>query len=124
MRRAVAAAVLALVSLTGCAGGPNAGSSPTTTPSTQSHKGVSLDLTVKGDSITPNGERLAVGTGEPVTLHVRADRSGGFHVHSTPEQQLEFHKGRTTIRFSVDKPGLVDVEEHQSGLVVLQLEVH
>ena len=39
------------------------------------------------------------------------------------EQMIEVAPGESTVRLTVDTPGVVDVEEHESGIVVLQLEV-
>lgn len=121
MRKALAAvAVALLVALTGC-GSTDEGTAGSQTG--QAENGPTLEVTVHGDEITPNGERVEVGTNKEITLQVDADRPGSFHVHSSPEQSLDFDKGRTTLTFTVDKPGVVEVEEHESGLVVLQLEV-
>ena len=41
----------------------------------------------------------------------------------SPEQVLEVKKGESTLTLVIDRPGLVDIEEHESGMVLLQLEV-
>jgi hypothetical protein len=97
--------------------GPSAGSSATSRP------GTTIAVTVRGNTVTPNGERVKASVGDPVTLVVDADRAGELHVHSTPEQELAYPKGRTTLRVTVDKPGIVDVEDHVADVVVVQLEV-
>ena len=38
-------------------------------------------------------------------------------------QVIDVEKGTSTLTLTIDRPGLVDVEEHDSGRVVLQLEV-
>ncbi|HET6627766.1 MAG TPA: hypothetical protein VFG63_15350 [Nocardioidaceae bacterium] len=112
MRRALAAAVIAMIALSGC-GNTDAGG----------NADEAIAITIDGDEITPNGERIEVKTGETITLDVTSDRAGALHVHSTPEQELEFDKGETTLELSIDTPGVVDVEEHEADVVVLQLEV-
>jgi hypothetical protein len=82
-----------------------------------------VEVTVEGETVTPNGKRVEAIIGEPVTVGVTADRAGELHVHATPEQTLPFGKGRTTVQITIDKPGVVDVEEHVADLVVLQLQV-
>jgi hypothetical protein len=103
------------------AAGPSAGSS--TGSSTSSSPGTTIAVTVRGNTVTPNGDRVKASVGEPVTLVVDADRAGELHVHSTPEQELEYSKGRTTLHVTIDKPGIVDVEDHVADVVVVQLEV-
>jgi hypothetical protein len=44
-------------------------------------------------------------------------------VHSTPEQEIAFEKGTTTEKLTIDKPGIVDVEDHELEQVIVQLEV-
>jgi hypothetical protein len=142
MRRALAGVVVATVVLTGC-GNTGTGSiatqsqeldespSASPTPSEQSSDEPTeddsahdaIEVEIEGGSISPNGKRLEVESGHPVTLEVESDRPGAFHVHSTPEQEIEFGKGRTTVEIIIDTPGIVDVEEHEAGIVVLQLEV-
>jgi len=82
-----------------------------------------IEIEIEGDKITPNGERVTLKTGQPVRLEIESDRAGELHVHSTPDEELAFGKGKTTLELTIDTPGVVDVEEHETGLVVLQLEV-
>ena len=82
-----------------------------------------IEITVQGETISPNGDRVEVAAGEPVELVVTADAPGEFHVHSSPEQELAYDAGTTTLSLTIDKPGLVDVESHHLGVVTVQLEV-
>jgi len=40
-----------------------------------------------------------------------------------PEQEIEFDKGTSTKKLTIDQPGIVDVEDHALGQVIVQLEV-
>ncbi|MFL6134181.1 MAG: hypothetical protein ACJ72A_15350 [Nocardioidaceae bacterium] len=82
-----------------------------------------LNVKVQGDKVTPNGERIKAKIGEPVIINVNANRAGELHVHSTPEQELEYHSGKTTLKLTIGKPGIVDIEDHIAEVVVVQLEV-
>lgn len=82
-----------------------------------------VEITFEGDHVTPSGKRIEVEHGEPLDLVVKADQPGELHVHSTPEQELEYGKGTTTLTLRIDQPGVVDVESHDLDVVVLQLEV-
>ena len=147
MRRAVVAAALAALALSGCAGSdepstgaeetpasstanesPAASESPDESPSDDSAEepedtGPVIEVEIKGDEIEPMGKRVEVAAGEPITLKVDSDRAAELHVHSSPEQELEVEKGESTLSLTIKTPGVVDVEEHESGMVVLQLEV-
>lgn len=89
-----------------------------------SDKPVTIKVTFDGEEVTPNGERVDVGTGQDVVLDVTADAPGEIHVHSTPEQELEYQAGDTTLTISgLDQPGIVEVESHSLDKVIVQLEV-
>jgi hypothetical protein len=78
---------------------------------------------VKGDSVTPVAQSVQAKVGQTITFEISSDRAGELHVHSTPEQFREFGPGRTTVELSFDKPGAVDVEEHESDALVLRVLV-
>jgi hypothetical protein len=86
-------------------------------------QGPFADLTFDGDSALPNGERIELGVGETLTLRIDSDRPGELHVHSTPEKEIAFPAGQSERKLTIEQPGVVDVEEHESGKVLLQLEV-
>jgi hypothetical protein len=86
-------------------------------------QGPFADLSFKGDSVSPSGERVDLGVGEKLTLRSDSDRPGELHVHSTPEQEISFPAGQSERPLVIDQPGVVDVEDHESGTVLLQLEV-
>ena len=129
MRRGIAAAIVvaAALALTGCGGSdPSTRSDKTPAAGSSDSAGApqAIDVEIKGDAVEPNGKRVQVTHGQPIRLHVESDRDAELHVHSSPEQELEVKKGESTIAFKVATPGIVEVEEHESGVVVLQLEVH
>jgi hypothetical protein len=83
-----------------------------------------INVTFKGDSVTPNGDRVEVQVGQPIELVVVADQEGEIHVHSEPEHELEYGVGTTTLAtFTIDKPGIVEVESHALEKTIVQLEV-
>ncbi|WP_426241507.1 hypothetical protein [Nocardioides sp. LHG3406-4] len=108
---------LAVTTLAGCADDKEPAAHPS------SHPTSSVDITFSGDSVEPNGERIEVEAGEPLTLNVTADAPGEIHVHSTPEQELEYDAGTTKLELTIDQPGVVDVESHHLDVTILQLEV-
>jgi hypothetical protein len=108
-------ALVAAFALTACGGSDDDDGAP---------KPVSIDVTITGDTVTPNGDRVDVEHGQEVTLVVTADKAGEIHVHSTPEQELEYDAGTTTLTIKdLDQPGVVDVESHSLDKVIVQLEV-
>lgn len=120
MRRLIAGvAVLACVLLvaTGC-GDDEA-------PPTEGSEPVSFEITFEGDTVTPSGVEEKVARGQDVELVVEADAPGELHVHSTPEQQLSYAAGTTTLRVNLanQPPGVVDIESHTLDQLVLRLEI-
>ena len=130
MRRmpVLAATLLAAsLSLTACGGGTEntQPSGPATSAGTASPSatGTTVDITIKGGKVTPNGERVKTELGAPVTLRIDADTAGEIHVHSTPEQEIAYDAGTSTHQVTIDQPGIVDIESHDLEKVVVQVEV-
>jgi hypothetical protein len=107
----------ALAVLAGCGGDTAA------PPASGGDNSTTINIEFSHGSVTPKGKRIEVRSGEPVELVVKADEPGELHVHSTPEQELEYGAGTTTLRLTIDQPGVVDVESHNLDVVVVQLEV-
>ena len=82
-----------------------------------------VDVTIKGDEVTPIGEAVEIGVGEKVVLNIDSDRSGELHVHSSPEKELEFPAGTSKLEVMLDQPGSVDIEEHESGALIVRVLV-
>lgn len=121
MRRALATLTILLCAapLAAC-GGSDTGAGPDGTASGPRV----VEVTFEGDSVTPNGDRVEVATGQAVELHVTADAPGEIHVHSDPEQELSYDEGESTLTIEgIDAPGTVDVESHTLDKVIVQLEV-
>lgn len=118
--------------LAGCAEGaePTPTSAPTSeaptsaAPSTsEAAEGTTVEITYEGGTFDPQGSTVEVPLGEPVTLHITADKGGELHVHSTPEVSVPFGAGETSKTLTFDRPGVVDVESHDTGAVVVKLQV-
>jgi uncharacterized lipoprotein YehR (DUF1307 family) len=82
-----------------------------------------VDITFKGDSVTPQGAKVKVTAGDPLKLHITADKAGEIHVHSSPEQHIEYGAGTTDKTLTIDQPGVIDVESHSLDKLILQLTV-
>ena len=80
-------------------------------------------ITIEGDSALPIAEQIEMRTGQALTLAVESDRAGELHVHSTPEQVVEFPAGSSEHALTFDKPGTVDIEEHDTGVLLFRILV-
>jgi hypothetical protein len=81
-----------------------------------------IELDFEGDDAPPL-ERVEMRPGEEVELVITSDEPGQLHVHSVPEETVDYTAGTTTVTLTVDQPGVVDVERHEPEQLVLQLEV-
>jgi hypothetical protein len=95
-----------------------ASAKPTKKPS-----GTMIDVTFKGDTVDPNGVKKKVQAGKPTTLHIVADKPGEIHVHSSPEQEIEYAAGTSDKKLTIDRPGIVEVESHTLDKLIVVLEV-
>lgn len=123
------------LALSGCAAqapsaGPSSSPTPTsatdtatTAPTSAAPIGVTIDISLKGGRFTPQGKTVKVPLGEPVTLSITSDAAGELHVHDDTGTHVPFVVGATTKEFRFDAPGVIEVEDHDSGVVVVQLEV-
>jgi hypothetical protein len=94
---------------------------PSSSPSEDA--GPTLEVEVEGDEVKPVAEQLDLAVGERLTIRVQSNRDGELHVHSDPEHTFAFGPGTKTFRLSVDTPGSVDIEEHESDALVARLLV-
>jgi hypothetical protein len=118
--RVCAAALAAMIALAfaGC------GSDSSDTGTKKDSSGTqTVDITFKGDTVTPAGKSVKVKAGDPLKLHITADKAGEIHVHSSPEQHIEYGAGTTDETITLDQPGVVDVESHTLDKLILQLQV-
>lgn len=141
-RRHLLAGLLPLALLVGCSQstddpGTSATSAPTSTPTSDGNTtppaspeptepqsaGPSLEVTIEGDQVSPNSEEVDLASGETMTFVVTSDRAGEMHVHAKPEQYLEFGVGTSRLDLVIDTPGVVEVEDHETGNVVALIEV-
>lgn len=118
MRRVplVATVLTTLLMLAGCGSDePEVGSEPTPEPGR-------IELTFEGNSAPPT-ERVQIEAGEEIELVIKSDEAGELHVHSDAEETLPYAAGTTTLKLTIDEPGVVDIERHEPEALVLQLEV-
>ena len=92
MRRSLAAAAVVLATLTFATA---CGSEDKPSSDSGSSDPKVIKVTFDGDTVTPNGERVEVATGQDIQLDVTADEAGEIHVHSSPEQELEYKAGES-----------------------------
>ena len=97
--------------------------SPSNSPSASEDAGPTLEVEVEGDEVKPVAQRLDLAVGERLTITVQADRAGELHVHSDPEHTFAFGPGTKKFQLTVDTPGSVDIEEHESDALVARVLV-
>ena len=99
MRRRLSAAV-AVLSVLAAASPPAA----TTARRRRATEAKTIEVTSRTATVTPDGERVDVDVGQPVDLVITADAAGEIHVHSSPEQELEFDAGDQRPRRAAVRP--------------------
>jgi hypothetical protein len=120
MRRALAVLTLVCsVGLAGCGDDDSGGAGDGKDLATKV-----IEVTITGDEVTPNGDRVEVQVDQPIEFVVTAEAEGEIHVHSDPEQELTYEAGTDSLpTFTIDKPGVVEVESHSLEKTIVQLEV-
>ncbi|MFN2494628.1 MAG: hypothetical protein ABR608_01795 [Pseudonocardiaceae bacterium] len=96
-------------------------STPATTPS--GPKARVLTITVSGGKASGDTDRVAVPLGTPLTINVTSDAADEVHVHGYDKETRIPAGGTGSVAFTADIPGVFEVELHESGLQLLQLQV-
>ena len=118
MNRAAAVLTVVLaVLLSGCGGSSTSGDAG------GSGKTDTIQVAVKDGKVTPATHRVPVAKGDTVKLVVTTDTADEVHVHGVDIEKATSPGKPVTITFVAKDPGIYDVETHDSGLQLLQLEV-
>jgi hypothetical protein len=133
-RSLIVLAASAALALSGCGGNDPDSAAPAASsehsdhgssqePDTSGAAAATVDVTIEGDEVTPVAQAVEIGVGETVLLNITSDRSGELHVHSSPEQEFEFESGTSAVEVTLDQPGTVDIEEHESDALIVRVLV-
>lgn len=131
---ASASVILGLAALAGCGSSTTGGAQPepggaehaaSATPLAKAGQpaGAVVHVGIHGEKVSSDHDRVELDRSDPVTLVISADEPGELHVHSTPEQHVEYPKGRSSVTLRFDQPGVIDVESHALDALIVQLEV-
>lgn len=124
-----AGVAVAVLTLAGCSRSANtAEASVTATPIPRTavvsaQGGTVIDVVVTATSVAPTGGTASVGVGKPVTFKITASVAGELHVHSTPEQHIEFPAGTSKVTLTFQVPGTIEVEDHALNRQIVQIQV-
>jgi hypothetical protein len=119
-----------VVALAGCSGSSKGSAqqeqvvkaTPTKAAAPGALSGV-LPITFKGSTVTPSGELVQAKVGKPFRMYITADKAGEIHVHSSPEQHIDYPAGTSTATVTFDQPGVVEVESHALNKQIVQVQV-
>ena len=102
--------------LTGCGGSDE--------PSDGGKGAAAVHIVIRDGTVTPQGKRVDVKAGAPITLRITSDADEEIHVHSDPEHEYEVGPGgQLDETFTIDTPGQVAVEAHHLDVTIVQLVV-
>ena len=92
-------------------------------PGYNSTSTVELNVSIRDGKVSPRPRRVPVPLGAAVQLQVTSDVDDVIHVHGMQIEESVPAGQPTTITIPAEQPGLYEVETHESGLTLLQLEV-
>ena len=111
---------------------PPSSAAPPSTPASSSappsstesaFDGTVIEVAVRDGKVRPPTRRVEVPEGGAVRLLVTSDVADELHVHGFDiEQELPAGE-QVTLDFTADQTGLFEVETHETGLQLVQLEV-
>ncbi len=95
---------------------------PTEAPA-ETESGMTISLTVSGDTVSGADDRVTVALGEEVTLEVTSDAAHEIHLHGYDLTADVEAGGTATITFTADIPGVFEAELEDAGTKLVELEV-
>ena len=82
-----------------------------------------IEVTVAGGKASGHTGRVSVAVGTSVTLVVTSDAADEVHVHGY-DKEAELSPGQPAeIRFDATIPGVFEVELHEAGTLLCELQV-
>lgn len=86
---------------------------------------ITLDITIAGGQVTPNGQKIDARVGQRVVENVTSDVDDEIHAHTGGDgYELEVKAGTpVTGGFDLTTPGSFEVESHHSGKIIAILNV-
>lgn len=115
-----AAVLLALSGVAACA----EGSTPAVTKRSVSAAPVrTIEISVKGSTVTPAPQQVELGAGQTLELIVTSDHDDALHAHGF-EVEAQLKTGvPTALRLTGGEPGVYEVETHDPALTLLTVAV-
>jgi hypothetical protein len=99
-------------------------SSATSTPTGAPGNGTQISISPTGGEASGQvGGRVSVGLGDPVTITVTSDTPDEIHVHGYDLTAPIGPGTPGTLTFDATIPGVFEVELHESGRLLLSLQV-
>ncbi|WP_375432435.1 hypothetical protein [uncultured Friedmanniella sp.] len=133
-RSSAASVVLVLgLALTGCTSATTPTEVPSSSSSTSASSGTSaapadtitIDITIAGGQVTPNGQKIDARVGQRVVENITSDVDEEVHAHTGGDgYELEVKAGTpATGGFDLTTPGSFEIETHHSGKIIAILNV-
>ena len=84
---------------------------------------LTLDITIAGGNVTPNGQKVDIAVGQPVVLNVTSDAPDEIHAHTGGDGfTLDVEPGTlATGTLTVTSAGSFEVESHHLEKVIVIL---
>ena len=102
---------------------PTPAKDPSPSPSETEADALTIDITIAGGRVSPNGEKIKVDVGQKVILKVTSDEDDEIHAHTDGDgYELEVKAGEPARgSFTLDSPGSFEVESHHLGKIIVIL---
>ena len=130
---------LSLFAAAGCGGGGEEEGQPTASataspeataeatesaaPGEPAFDGTLVKVDINGSKVAPRPSTHKVAKGDEVRIEVTSDKADELHVHGY-DKTADLKAGQTAVvEFTADQSGRFEVETHDSGLLLFNLEV-
>jgi hypothetical protein len=81
---------------------------------------LTIDITIAGGKVSPNGDKIKVAVGQKVILNVESDEDDEIHAHTDDDgYELEVEAGKPARgSFTLESPGSFEIESHHLGKTI------
>ena len=98
-------------------------SGPSSSSSSSSAAGRTIDITVKGSTVTPAPATVDLAVGEQLTLTVTSDHADQLHIHGFEIEKDLVAGTPLSVTVTGAQPGVYEVETHHPELRLMKIAV-
>ncbi|MGD7788094.1 hypothetical protein ACQCX2_07185 [Propionibacteriaceae bacterium Y1700] len=104
-------------------GSPSVGNSESATTETTTEPNLSIEISLAGGKVTPNGQKFDASVGDVLELTITSDHDDAIHIHGI-DVEIPIKAGEpVTQQVTLSAPGSYEIESHHPAKTIGVLNV-